>query len=151
MSLSDTLGYLQTINAGVSGIKSAPTKYPRVFNTAQLRMILTWPDACDWMHITAGDLRRQDRVWRLECYVTPLTQGQGIDGPIQDCMELLLLLAEEYLDVDNLLLNSSSPQVFIQTDGASLNDDGYQVLRYPPGEGTAYHGFIFRVRITEKW
>jgi hypothetical protein len=146
-----TIEKMQELNAGVDGINTAPAKYPGSLNTAQLPMALTWARDSNISHATAGDLYRIDREFEIEVYVDPVGQGDGIDGPIQKCYQIIEEMTETYVDPNNVILYSTAPQLWIQTGGDDISDGGHEILTYPPGGTEQYHGFSFTVRVTGKW
>lgn len=145
MSISLTRAKLQTLHASISGVKSAPTSYPASLKTAQLPLVLVWPDQGEWQSLTTSAMRRQDRVYLVRVYFDAVAQGSP-DKPPPGIEDMLQAFGAAYVDPANADQSASGYQAVIMGEG--ITDSGLGVLNYA---GIPYHGFEFRVSVYEKW
>ena len=96
MSASDVASALQTINATITGITTAPTEMPGHLDTAQLPCALAYPGPAEHSDASYTHLR-SDRTWLIRVYVKPLGQGRGVDEGYQECLPFLHYFATEYI------------------------------------------------------
>lgn len=143
MSVTSVINTLQALHATVTGVVSAPTAMPASLNTADMPIVLTFPAECTWGMLTAGSLRRQDRVYKVRCYVAPSVQGAGVDEGYQQCLPIIQAMAEAYLAA--MAWTTSTATVFINSV-QDMGLDGQLMFA-----GTAYRGFEFRLTVSEKW
>lgn len=139
MSISTTITALQTVHAAISGVKTAPTAFPSVLNTATLPIVLIWPAQGDW-NLQAIDLDRCKRRYTVRCFVKPVAQGEaGIDDGYQECVTLLNAFGLAYLD--DLTLGSTVDHIRL------IQDTGVSNLRWAD---VAYWGFEYTLEVVEK-
>jgi hypothetical protein len=146
-----TIEDIQELCSEVDGITSAPTKYPTSLDTAVLPATIT--DLIEWTagHAAAG-FYRLDGIFETVVYVKARAQGEGIDEAKQECIELLEEMLAKFLNSNNLILNSSAPQISLRPEDDGFEGDGaHEILTYPPGGIKEYHGFRFRGRVMAKW
>jgi len=134
---------IQTVNAAITGVTSAPTEQPASINTADLPLVLVDVATCASDRPAAG-LKRRVTTYAIKCFVQPLAQGEGIDEGYQDKLALLGRFHDQYLD---------------QMTGGNLFGETVEQLVPPfvsesdrPLEmaGTLYHGFVIYVKVVEK-
>jgi len=155
VSVAGTRVALQTLNATITGVTSAPANYPGAINTADMPMALVWPGPAESRAESIGALRRQDRTWVVRVYVDAVNQGLGKHEVWQTAEVLLQRFIEAYLNSANVVLDNNGAQATISTAAGDITDGGLQVLTYPPGlpldAAPAYYGLEVRVRVYEKW
>ena len=140
MSITTTIATLQAKNALITGVTTAPTKFPASINTADLPLVLVLPGEGSWGTQAIG-LKRQDRIYRILVYVEAVGQAT-IDERMNDVIPLLQAFGAAYLSDISFLSDSNIDQVQIP-----FTDGGAVVLPYA---GNDYTGFEMRVTITEK-
>jgi len=140
MSLSNTKAAIQTLNAAITGITTAPTVYPGALNTADLPCALIFTGEGEWQHTTIGGSARHNRTYRIRVYVTPIAQGKGIDEAMQLVDTLLWRFGITYYDKDNQQI-ADDPQTVLKATDEGITDSGYVQMEYPAPGGILYHGF----------
>ena len=139
MSIQSTYETIQTINAGVEGIRTAPTQMPTALNAADLPCALAIPGGAHW-DSQAISLKRQDRSWTVRVYVLPIAQGAGVDEGYQATLPILQALGARYLG--DLTLGGTVDHIDNLADGGVRGDLTFGSV--------AYHGFEFTFSVTEK-
>lgn len=142
MSLRSTRDALQALHATIPGVKSAPTTYPGEIRPVMLPLVLTIPGAATWQQVTIGDLRRQDRQYKVQVFIAPVTQASGLEL----LPELLQAFGETYLATD--VLDAPGYQATLTGDEGQITDTGLVELTYA---GQTYIGFEVTVHVYEKW
>jgi len=97
MTVAATITALQAANLAIAGINSAPDTFPS--NTSQLKapFALTFAGPATW-NLAAIGLRRQERAYRVRCYVQEIAQGMaGPDTGYQATEALLEKFGQAYL------------------------------------------------------
>jgi len=148
MSVANTITLMQTLNAAITGVQTAPTVYPGSLPTADLPCALVFPGEGEWQHTTMGASARHNRTYHIRVYVKPIAQGQGIDEAMQLVSTLLWRFGVAYYDKDNQQLDDD-PQTVLTMGDESLTDSGYVQMEYPAPGGTLYHGFEMLVNAWE--
>jgi len=144
VSIATTIAAIQTKNAGVTGIKSAPTAMPSALNTTLLPIALVWPSEARW-NLAAMGLRRQEREYIVRVYVKPIGQGMaGPDDGYQECVTLLEAVGQAYLG--DITLGSANIDTMLEMNDSGVSGGGFELT----WGGTAYWGFVYRLRIVEK-
>lgn len=131
---------LQTINAGITGITSAPTAMPAALNPPDLPMALVYPGPAE--HVDASFRHLQtDRTWYGWVYVKKVGAGRGVDEGYQDALTLLSRFYTEYITQEH-------------TDNAAwdclyfVRDEGVRSDLSFHGTGTErYWGFVYEVLV----
>lgn len=96
MSAVTVASALQTINATITGITSAPTTMPGALNPADLPMVLVQPGPAVHTDVSMRHLRT-DRTWYGWVYVKKVGSGLGVDEGYQDAITLLSRFYTEYI------------------------------------------------------
>ncbi len=143
MTVLATYQKVQSINAGSSGIVSAPTAMPSVLSPVDLPCALTFPGPAVWNEHAVG-LHRQERTYAVRVYVKPVSEGKGVDEGFQAVMPIMQALAHTYMG--NPTLDNTVDHVG-SGDRTWVEDAGVQVLEFA---GVAYHGFELKIPIIEK-
>lgn len=132
---------LQTINATITGITSAPTAMPAHLNPPDLPMVLMYPGPAEHTDMSMRHLR-SDRLWYGWVFVKKVGSGRGVDEGYQDALAFLSRFYTKYITQEH-------------TDNAAWN-----CLRYVRDQGIRadfglhetgadnYWGFIFELMIT---
>jgi hypothetical protein len=142
MSAATIIAGLQTMHAGITGIKSAPTKRPASINTAELPMALVRPGACEWSIAALGQWTAT-RAYEVVVYVGPVAQGQGIDEVWQKALVLLDLFGLAYTASTLPGTLGANVRSVVATSDTGLTGDVMFA-------GVAYQGFVFTVTVKEK-
>ena len=154
MAISTTINLLQALNRSITGIKRAPDldKYPTVIDTANLPMMISWPSEAQF-HIKGGGEKRQDRVYRLICYIEPLGQND-IPSRASAAATLLQRVVDTYITAANVALadpgGTNIYQVTIESGPNHQHSDSGLVSNLLFA-GKPYHGFEVRVNVRELW
>ena len=150
MSVAATVAGIQTINAAITGVTSAPTTLPASINTAMLPCAITMPGPCEWANQSAG-WGYQFRTYVVTFYVLPIAQGIPADQGYQAAEALIQSVGDKYMEdttfggvVNTVRLDYGQPPI---TDGGVRGD-----LQYGT-EGESYWGFVFQIvtKESETW
>lgn len=142
MSLDTQRAALQTRHAAIAGIKKAPATYPdRINSDTDLPIVLMWPDEGDWW-LPAVKHERQDRRWRVQVLVRPVSQGISLNNVMTTLYGLIQAFGTGYVRTPRV-----SSTIVIATDRGSVVDSGPAVIQF---NGTDYHGFEFLVALYER-
>ena len=144
MSITTTIAAIQTKNAAVTGMTSAPTAMPSALNGTLLPIALVWPGPATW-NIAAMGLQRQEREYIVRVYVQPV--GQGIAGPdagYTACLALLEAVGQEYLK--DITFGSANIDTTLEMTDSGVLGGGPEMTWAEIG----YWGFTYRLRIVEK-
>ena len=151
MAIDTTIDLLQTLNAGITGVVSAPllAQYPTVLDTASLPMVIMWPTGGQF-YIKGGGWKVATRTYALICWVAPIAQND-VPSNLAISAPLLQRFIDAYIDADNI--QQAIPptyQVTIRSGQDNQHaDDGIRSdLTFG---GKPYHGFIIHVHIHEQW
>ena len=96
MSVSATVTGIQTVNAAITGVTSAPTAMPASLTTAVLPLAITIPGPAEWLNESAN-FGFQFRTYYVRVYVKPISQDIVADGGFQDTMTLIQRFGDAYL------------------------------------------------------
>ena len=154
MTISTTVTALQTIAVGVTGVTSAPTRYPGSLNSVDLPQVITWPAEGE---TKGAQFQISIRTYRMAVYIKPSEQGLTGEG-WASANTVLQALIEALMDTDNRILVSSggyTSQIIAGND-RPLMDGGITILGYPvQATGTEgyphYFGFELMVPVKETW
>lgn len=142
MTIAATITALQTLHAGISGIKSAPTAFPSNVNTASLPLVLTMPGPANWLEQAVG-LKRQNREYIVRVYVNPVAQDKaGPENAMTTINALIQLFGRAYLA--DLSLSGAIDHI------DRIEDSGAVENMELTTAGITYYGFVFRLGIVEK-
>ena len=97
MSVAATVTGIQTVNAAITGVTSAPTAMPGSLNTADLPLAITIPGPAEWQNNSAG-WGFQFRTYFVRVYVKPISQDVVADGGFQDAMTLIQRFGDKYME-----------------------------------------------------
>lgn len=142
MTVATTIAALQTIHLTITGVNSAPTTMPSNLDQVKKPTVLVFPAEATW-NMAAIDLRRQERVYEVRCYVQPVGQGlTGVDDGYQKTVTLLERFGQKYLT--DITLGGSVDTM------RALADSGVR-----GGEGlvwadVGWWGFVYRITVVEK-
>ncbi len=141
MSITTTVTALQTLHAGISGVKSAPTAMPSNLSTGALPIALVWPGPGEWS-LQAMGLKRQERTYEVRVFVQPVAEGiAGPDAGYQACLSLLEAFGQAYQGDPSL--SGSVDQI------AACRDDGVTAGALTWGN-VPYWGFVYHLTVVEK-
>lgn len=147
MSVQATIAALQTLHRSIPGVVSASIVYVGSIDSSSLPLVLTWPEQGEWERPMASAPIRQDRFYRVQCFVAPISGGASIDDGMQAAITLLQRFGETYCNPDHIQLGNGSTQIVLKTGAGNISDSGVGVLEYA---GVAYHGFEFKIGVYEK-
>lgn len=143
MTIQTTVSALQSLHSAITGVTSAPTALPITIDARRLPLVFSWPgptSPAGWAS-SAGQWYRTERTYIIRCYVAEVTADGSTqdDAGYQAAALLLQRFGVAYMGDPNL-------------DGAvahlgAILDSGVAILDYG---GKDYHGFEFRLDITEK-
>lgn len=142
MTIQTTITALQELHAEITGITSAPTELPVTIDSRRLPLVFSWPGptAPDGWQPMAGWYRVQ-RTYIVRCYAAEV----AADGSTQNDTgyQAAALLLQRFGDayVANANLEGAVAHL------GPILDSGAAILEYG---GKDYHGFEYRVDITEK-
>jgi hypothetical protein len=143
-----TIAALQTLHAGITGIKSAPTAYPASLGVNQLPLVVVWPGPATSERHGYTELGIQERLYMVRVYVAPVPQGI-LNTLLQTTIALMDRFVATYLDGDNVILSNGAELGTENIRDSGLDSgEGNTVLVYA---GVQYHGFQFQVPIREHW
>jgi len=152
MSVSATITGIQTVNAGITGVTSAPTAMPSSPTTASLPLAITIPGPCEWVPESDG-WGYQFRTYFVRFYVSPIAQDVAADGGFQRAVTLIQAVGDEYMTdttfggvVNTLRLDGPQPPMI---DSGVRGD---MTWGSDPNQ-TNYWGFEFQIttKETETW
>lgn len=153
MSIPATIDLIQTVNRGVAGVRLAPAlaAYPLKADTADLPLVLTWPSEGTWQSELGGSKRRQDRTYRVICFLEPLGQSE-LPKRLDNAAMLLQAMIETWLEPYTAALaspvNAGDKQVTVAI-GQALEDTG--ITPTLTIGGVPHFGFELRLRVRELW
>lgn len=132
---------IQAVNAGISGVASAPTEVPAALNTAELPLALTVVEGFTGSHQAIG-MPRLDVVYLVRVFVKPLAQGEGLHEGYTAAQALLQSFVAAYHTQQQAGgFFGGKVEQFSAFDGAMA------VLNWA---GVDYHGFTVRLRVVQK-
>lgn len=142
MSASDIAAALQTINASIEGVATAPTEMPGYLNSAGLPAAISYPATAEHTDVSVNHLQSV-RQWLVRLYVKPLGAGRGVDEGYQECLPFLQHFATEYITQEH---TSNSAWDCLHYVG----DSGVLATMTLHGAATAeyYWGIEFTVTVT---
>lgn len=153
MSITATIDLIQTVNRGVAGVRLAPAlaAYPLKADTADLPLVLTWPAEGTWQSELGGSKRRQDRTYRVICFVEPLGQSE-MPKRLDSAAVLLQAMIETWVAPSTAALaspiNAGDKQVTVEV-GRPQEDTG--ITPSLSIGGLPHFGFELRLRVRELW
>jgi hypothetical protein len=144
MSIATTLTAIQTMHAGISGVTSAPLALPVTIDARRLPLVFVWPGptSVDGWQAMAGWYKHV-RTYIVRCYVAEVSEvDEQVDTGYQAALPLLQRFGEAYMTPANQNLTGAVAHL-----GPPITDSGIGVLEYG---ATFYHGFEYRLTVTEK-
>lgn len=143
MTIQTTVSALQSLHAGITGVTSAPVALPITIDPRRLPLVFSWPGptAPDGWAGNAGDWYRVRRTYVVRCYVAEVTADGSTqdDAGYQAASLLLQRFGVAYMEDPNI--GGAVAHI------GPVLDSGVAILDYG---GKDYHGFEFRLDITEK-
>ena len=150
MSVSATVTGIQTVNAAITGVTSAPTTMPASLTTASLPLAITIPGPCEWQNESDG-WGFQFRTYMVRFYVCPIAQDITADGGYQDCLTLIQAVGDAYMA--DTTFGGVVNTVRLDSGFAPIIDGGVRAdMRWGAGD-TLYWGFEFQIitKESETW
>jgi hypothetical protein len=148
-SITNTISLIQTVAAGITGVKSAPTTFPSKLDRPQLPYVLTFPEAATTSQSTFQQTHRTTiRDYSVRCYVEAI--GQNITtNRIATAITLLQLFIEEFETNRELLAGitiiDSINDSGIITGGTALTSG---LIKMNLAD-TLYTGFFLTLKVRE--
>ena len=153
MSVSATVTGIQTVNAAVTGVTSAPTAMPGSLNTAALPLAITIPGPAEWSNQSDG-FAFQFRTYYVRFYVKPIAQDVTADGGFQDAMTLIQSVGDAYI-ADTTFGGVVNTVRLDDGFGPAITDGGVRadMTWGTPGQPPFYWGFEFQIvtKESETW
>ena len=148
MSVSATVAGIQTVNAAITGVTSAPTAMPGSLTTAALPLAITVPGPAEWDNASDG-WGHQFRTYIVRFFVKPIAQDVTADGGFQESLTLLQAAGDKYMTDTTFggviaTLRYDGPQPPL-TDGGVRADMTWST----PGQPPFYWGFEFQITVKE--
>jgi len=81
-TLQDVIDRLQTLNASIPGVTSAPQSLPSILNQADLPLAMTVARGATWSDYS-GSTMRQKRTLEVQFYVKQVGSGNLDDGVVE--------------------------------------------------------------------
>jgi len=141
MSAVTVASALQTINATITGITSAPTAMPGALNPADLPMVVVYPGPAEHSDASMRHLRT-DRTWYGWVYVKKVGSGLGVDEGYQDALTLLSRFYTEYITQEHTANAAWDCLHFVRDEGVRAD------LRFHETSTETYWGFVFELVIS---
>lgn len=147
MTVATVVAGIQTVNAAITGVTSAPTAIPASLTTASLPLAITIPGPCEWQNNSAN-WGYQFRTYYVRFYVLPIAQGIPADQGYQAAETLIEAVGRAYMadtTFGGVVSTVRLGEGFIPiTDGGVRAD-----MRWGEGE-TLYWGFEFQVVVKQE-
>jgi len=140
-SFATVISAIQTVNAAITGVTSAPTTVPASLNTADLPCAITTVGSLRGYQQAVG-MPRVDVTYEVRVYVAPVAQGEGVDEKYQDMLTLLKRFMDAYHTQ--------------QKAGGFFSDNVEQFHEFSADAypltfaDTLYHGFTIRLTVVQK-
>jgi len=150
MSVSATVTGIQTVNAAISGVTSAPTAMPGSLTTAMLPLAITIPGPAEWQNNSDG-WGFQFRTYYVRFYVKPIAQDVVPDGGFQDAVTLIQAAGDAYMA--DTTFGGVVNTVRLNEGYVPISDGGVRAdMKWGAGE-TPYWGFEFQIvtKESETW
>jgi len=155
MAIATTIDLLQAVNRAVQGVKRAPelARYPTAIDAVDCPYVISWP-AEGQFFTKGGETKRQDRIYRVICYIEPLGLND-IPTRAVEATALLQRFIDAYIDRANVALadpQGAQPtyQVTIESGPEHVHTDSGLVSNLLFGKNT-FHGFELRINVRELW
>lgn len=145
MTIASVITAIQGINAGISGIKTAPTTIPGALRSADLPMMLVFVGPGEPERVS--DFSLHFRTFWVRCYVKPISQDTKPDAGYSEAYTLLQRVIETYLSDITFGGAVQHAGRGARFDPPTLEDSGIQAMPYA---GTLYHGFEIVVTTKEQ-
>ena len=145
MTIATQIAAIQAVNAGISGIASAPTAIPGKLNTAQLPMMLVFVGPGRPERVSDFSLHFRD--FYIRCYVKPVAQDIYPDAGYSEAYGLLQSVIEEYLSDITFGGAVQHTGTGARYSPPTMEDGGIQAMEYA---GTLYHGFEIMITTKEQ-
>jgi len=137
---SAVIAAIQTVNAAITGVTSAPTAMPAALNDTDLPCALTMVESFTWSEQAVG-LSRRDATYAVRVLVKAVAQGQSIDEGYQNVLTLLQAFWDKYA---------------AENDGGRFGGKVEQITEFSGDiapltfAGISYQGFTIRLKVVEK-
>jgi len=145
MTIASVITAIQGVNAGISGIRSAPTSIPGKLNTADLPMMLVLVG--EGRPERVSDFSLHFRTYYIRCYVKPVAQDIKPDAGYSEAYGLLQSVIEEYLSditFGGAVQHTGTGARYMPP---TMEDSGIQAMEYA---GVLYHGFEITITTKEQ-
>jgi len=141
MSVNTILEAFQAVHRAIDGVREAPDpkRMPRSLNDDQLPFVLCIPGEAEWNEQAIG-YPRQNRTVVVRVFVKPVAEGEGYGPAVQVVTRLMQAFGQAYLA--DVTVGGKVDHIV-----QPFSDSGMGALDYA---GNLYHGFEFRVAVTEK-
>lgn len=145
MTIATVITAIQTINAGITGVKTAPVTIPGRLNSADLPMALVFVGPGAPERVSSFSIHF--RTFYVRFYVKPISQDIKPDAGYSQAYGLLQTVLETYLS--DITLGGAVQHIGrgARYNPPTLEDNGIQALEYA---GTVYHGFEIVVTTKEQ-
>jgi len=147
MGTTDIISALQTINAAITGVTTAPTAMPGTLTNADLPCCLVYPGPGEHAPESMAHLATR-RQWLMRLYIKNIRQGAGVDEGYQAALPFLERFRDEYADQIHTAQASDYWRCL-----EYIGDSGIIIMTLhgvPPADQTPmYWGIEFTVRLTE--
>ena len=150
MTVATTVAGIQTVNATISGVTSAPTTMPASLTTASLPFAWTIPGPCEWQNNSAN-WGYQFRTYLIRFYVLPNAQGIPADQGYQAAESLIEAVGRAYMA--DTTFGGVVNTVRGEMGFAPITDGGIRADMTWGGGETQYWGFEFQIIVKgeETW
>lgn len=157
MSIATNIGLIQTINASITGMTSAPqlASYPiGELTDANLPTAITWPSSGTWRPY-AGDQYEHDGFYDIWVYVARAF-AENLVAAKTTMIGLIDNFGKKYTDKDTYI--GTDPQFILAVGPPLVRVRGSSLFTYQSNDndfivayaGVAYHGFRWRLEIREE-
>ena len=136
MTIATVITAIQTINRGITGIRTAPTTIPGKLNTADLPIMLVFVGPGEPERVS--DFSLHFRTFWVRCYVKPVSLDAKPDAGYSEAYALLQRVIETYLSDITFGGAVQHAGRGARYDPPTFKDGGVQAMPYA---GTLYHGF----------
>lgn len=145
MTISTVVAGIQAVNAGIAGVKTAPTTIPGDLHSSKLPCALVFVGPGEPERVS--DFSLHFRTYYVRFYVKPIAQGRKPDEGYREAYELLQTVVEEYLSDITLGGVVQHTGRGARYDPPTFEDTG--IVEMPYGD-VMYHGFEIPLVVKEQ-
>lgn len=147
MTISATIDALQKLHRTITGVKTAPAKFPGSINTADLPLVITWPERATTKFQTArGIVIRSERMYSVRVFVEAVGQND-YDTPARDGITLLQRFLETYMRESDI--QESYPKIIGVSDSGLMAGGNMVAAASLVYAGNFYKGFVCELTVLE--